>query len=228
MADLSKDLFDDYGRPIVQIYGALPLSGGTLTGPVTFQAVDTGVGAVEVGATKSAADPYFRIGRDDTGVALNAVTDMLVIQAGGGGGNAAAGMGAGIAFNLSNDAHEVEKRASISCSLVTATNGAEDSTVYLRAMKAGALALVASFNGSNLLSSFTGDVATTGYFTTTLNYDTGVVGDKINIGGFDISPGHRALAIGSEEVVVAVGVKTCTEVYPVRINGATKYIALYA
>lgn len=44
----------------------------------------------------------------------------------------------------------------------------------------------------------------------------------------DNGAGHATLAIFSEEVVAAVGVKTVTEVYPMFINGVLKYVALAA
>ncbi len=135
----------------------LPLSGGTLTGDLTisttkaiiagattseyslFKAFDTGVGMVEIGRLAGAADPYFQIGRDDTGVATNAVTDALVIQCGAGTNNEAAGQGLGISFKLGNAASEVEERASLDAVLITATNGAEEAAFKLNLMVAGAM-----------------------------------------------------------------------------------------
>lgn len=103
-----------------------------------FRARDTGVGGVEIARLQGAADPYFQVGRDDTGVALNAVTDMLYLQAGGGTGNELAGFGLGVPFYLGNAASEVEERASIDCVLVTATNGSEDARFDFNCMTAGA------------------------------------------------------------------------------------------
>ena len=88
---------------------------------------------------QGAADPYFSIGRDDTGVALNAITDGLVLQVGGGTGNEAQGQGFGIAFNIGNAASEVEKRGAINCYLQTATNGSEDSQLHFWTMAGGTL-----------------------------------------------------------------------------------------
>lgn len=106
---------------------------------VSLQARDNGVGSVEVGRLAGAADPYFQIGRDDTGVALSSVTDMLYLQAGSGTGNNAAGFGLGVPFLLGNGASEVEERASIDCVLVTATNGAEDARFDFNVMGAGSM-----------------------------------------------------------------------------------------
>jgi hypothetical protein len=56
--------------------------------------------------------------------------------------------------------------------------------------------------------------------------DSAAVADTVSLGGFDISAGHRALAISSEEVVVAGVAVASTHKYPVRINGATYNILL--
>ena len=57
--------------------------------------------------------------------------------------------------------------------------------------------------------------------------DSSAVADTVTLGGYDISAGHRALAIGSEEVVSAETDETkFSNKYPVRINGATYYVML--
>lgn len=64
-------------------------------------------------------------------------------------------------------------------------------------------------------------------FTTSL--DSVAVADEVSLGGFDIGIGHRALAISSEEVVVAeVDETKFSHKLPVRINGATYNIMLCA
>ncbi len=109
---------------------------------MTLKARDTGVANVEIARLAGAADPYFQILRDDTGVALNAVTDILRIGAGGGTGNEAASFGAGIALMLGNAASEVEKRGYLNHVLVVATNAAEESRTDFGVMAAGSLARV--------------------------------------------------------------------------------------
>lgn len=115
------------------------------SGAVLIKAFDTGVARVEVASFQSGANPWFQIGRDDTGVALNAVTDMLVLQAGGGTGNESANFGLGISIKLGNASSEVEERASIDTVLVVATNAAEEARMNFNLQIAGAApALVGS------------------------------------------------------------------------------------
>jgi hypothetical protein len=118
---------------------------------IELKAQDTGVGLISIGRLQGAADPYFMVGRDDTGVALNAVTDGLYLQMAGGTGNSSAGQGFGMPFYLGNAASETEERASIDCVLVTATNGAEDARFDFNVQAAGAaVATVMSLAGSGL------------------------------------------------------------------------------
>ena len=59
--------------------------------------------------------------------------------------------------------------------------------------------------------------------------DTAAVADIVQIGAYDLSPGHRALAIGSEETVVAETDETkFSHKLAVRINGATYNLMLCA
>ena len=112
---------------------------------------DNGVGVVEVMGFQGAADPYVQIGRDDTGVALNAVTDMLVLQAGAGTNNEAANFGLGISLKVGNAASQVEERASIDLVLTDATDASEDVELNVNLMIAGvAPAEVASFVGGGI------------------------------------------------------------------------------
>ena len=116
-----------------------------------IQTRDNAVGLVEIARMVGAVDPYFQIGRDDTGVALNAVTDMLVLQAGAGTGNAAANFGFGIPIQLSNAASEQEERASIDFVLTDATNASEDVEINFKLQIAGvAPAEVLSIVGTGL------------------------------------------------------------------------------
>lgn len=103
-----------------------------------FLTRDSDVGIVEIARFAGAADPYFQVGRDDTGVATNAVTDMLYIQGGAGNNNESAGFGVGIPFLLGNAASQVEERASIDCVLVTATDGSEAARFDFNCMTGGA------------------------------------------------------------------------------------------
>lgn len=61
------------------------------------------------------------------------------------------------------------------------------------------------------------------------NVDSAAVADTVSLGGYDISAGHRALAISSEEVVAAeVDETKFSHKLPVRINGGTYNIMLCA
>jgi hypothetical protein len=104
-----------------------------------LQARDNTVGYAEVARVQSAADPYFQIGRDDTGVATNAVTDMLVLQAGASTNATAVNFGLGTSWKLSNSASEVEERGSIDLVSSNVTNGSEKSTFKFSVMDAGAM-----------------------------------------------------------------------------------------
>ncbi len=173
---------------------------------------DNTVGQVEVARFSSAADPYFQIGRDDTGVATNAITDVLVIQCGAGTNNEAAGQGAGIPFKIGNAASEVEERASIDAVLVTATNGAEEAKLALNLMVAGAMVAEAQLESKGL--------------TYLASVDSAAVADQATIGGFDLSAGNRSLSISTEHVpAVSVAIPSTHKV-GVRWNGGTYYFLL--
>jgi hypothetical protein len=189
---------------------------------VSSMATDTGVGLVSTITNVAGADPYVMIGRDDTGVALNAVTDMLVLQGGGGSGNELAGQGVGISFKLGNSASEVEERASIDAVLQTNTNGGESS--YL------AFSVAAYPTMTDIMRIYTfGAFLSAGAYYCGTSVDVAASPDQVGIGGYEISAGHRALAIGCEEVVVVdVDETKFSHKLPVRINGATYNIMLTA
>jgi len=132
---------------IQSLSGVFYMGDGGSAGVVQIMASDVAVGWAEIARIVSAADPYVQIGRDDTGVALNAVTDMLVVQAGGGTGNESAGFGFGMSWKIGNAASEVEERGSIDLVLQTATNASEDASWIFKAMAAGAMTTVMSFGG---------------------------------------------------------------------------------
>jgi len=57
--------------------------------------------------------------------------------------------------------------------------------------------------------------------------DSAAVADYVSISGYEISAGHRALAISSEEAVLVEADETkFSHKYPVRINGTTYYMML--
>jgi hypothetical protein len=191
-----------------------------------FGARDSTVNMVEVGRVQGAADPYFRIGRDDAGMALNAVTDVLVIQGGAGTNNETAGFGAGIAFNIGNSASEVEKRAAIQCALDTATNGVEDTSITFSIMKNGALINRLCINKDANIFSGDGNFAS-GTYLCTYNYAPTAYQDTVAIGSKDISAGHRAVAFASEEAVVVSAAGASDAYIPILWNGVTYKLLLH-
>ncbi len=129
----------------------------------TIEARDNTVGLVEVLRVQASADPYVRIGRDDTGVATNAVTDGLVLQMACGTNNSAAGQGFGISVMLGNAASETQERASIDFTLATPTDGAEDVNMVISLMSSGTMATVVTFYGDDLSATFAGEIVATNF-----------------------------------------------------------------
>jgi hypothetical protein len=115
-----------------------------------FKARDNGVGLVQIGALIGGADPYPLFGRDDTGMATNAVSTVLSIQGGAGTNNEAANFGTRISLLLGNAASEVEERASIDAILVTATNGTESSKIRFRIQSGGSIYNALDFSASSI------------------------------------------------------------------------------
>ena len=58
--------------------------------------------------------------------------------------------------------------------------------------------------------------------------DSAAVADEVAIGSYEISAGHRALAISSEEVVVTAAAGASDNYLPVQINGATYKLLLHS
>lgn len=184
---------------------------GTDTGYFVIQARDSGVGSVEIARAAGAADPYFQVGRDDTGVATNAVTDMLVLQAGAGTNNEAANFGFGISVKLGNAASQVEERASIDFVLTNATDGTEASEINFNVMTGGGMVERASIDAKGIT------------FASSVVSSSGV--DEVSIGGYDVAVGHRTLAVSTEETVVAATTQAFSGYIPVCWNGTTVRIA---
>ncbi len=62
----------------------------------------------------------------------------------------------------------------------------------------------------------------------TTSLDSAAVANEVSISGYEISAGHRALAISSEEVVVTAAAGASDKYLPVRINGATFKLLLHS
>ena len=107
----------------------------------------------------------------------------------------------------------MEERASIDVQLEAATNGAEQAKFVFSAMTGGAMA--AAF-----ISLYSNEIRLS------MDNDLAAAADLVRIGGYEISAGHRALAIGTEEVEVVAMAAASTHKYPVRINGATRYLLM--
>ncbi len=77
------------------------------------------------------------IGRADTAIATNVITDNLQLQLSSGTAVVSSGFGFGMPVYLSNAAAELEERASIDVVLQVATNGAEQADIAFNAQGAG-------------------------------------------------------------------------------------------
>lgn len=102
------------------------------------------------------------------------------------------------------------------------TDGTEDGRLEINLMRDGASTLTASLSSTGAWW-VDEDIS----FTTSV--DSAAVADTVSLGGYEISAGHRALAISSEEVVVTETDETkFSHKLPVRINGATYNLMLCA
>jgi hypothetical protein len=96
--------------------------------------------------------------------------------------------------------------------------------IYIEALTKGGTSNYALWNAG-------GDVVMAGANKLSFNgtLDSAAVTDQVSIGGYEISGGHRALALSSEEVVVTeVDETKFSHKLPVRINGATYNLMLCA
>ncbi|KKN49968.1 hypothetical protein LCGC14_0637690 [marine sediment metagenome] len=123
--------------------GAITMNAGVTLDSVEsnsfgFRGYDTGVDLVQILETRGSVDPNLLLGRNDTGVTTNAVTDSLYYRAGAGSNNESAGFGFGISILLGNDASQVEERARLQYILTTATDGAEAAKMTWGLMSGGA------------------------------------------------------------------------------------------
>ena len=194
----------------------------TDNGYAAFQVRDNSVGRVEVARAQGAADPFFQVGRDDSGCSSNSITPQFKLQGGCGATNEAAGFGVRFDWLLGNAASEVESRACIDAVLATATNGSEDVNFVFSLMDGGvAPAAVLTLYGADKSAALNA-----GHMTWAASEDSAAVADEVSIGGYDISAGHRAFSFSSEEVVVAGTTQTFSGYYPIRVNGATVRLAL--
>jgi len=108
------------------------------------------------------------------------------------------------------------------CSLNNVTSGSETCSLYWDMVSGGNYTLnrAMTLSGAGALW-LDADVS----FGTSI--DSAAVADEVSIGGYEISAGHRALAISSEEVVVTeIDETKFSHKLPVRINGATYNIML--
>jgi len=85
--------------------------------------------------------------------------------------------------------------------------------------------------GANVLSMYlagSGEMTLAKMVSFNNSVDSAAVADRVSLGGYEISAGHRALAISSEEVVVTAAAGASDEYLPVRINGATYKLLLHS
>jgi len=71
-----------------------------------------------------------------------------------------------------------------------------------------------------------GGIVTNGVITFDTSVDSAAVANQVSLGGYEISAGHRALAISSEEVVITEAIGASDRTLPVRINGVTYKLML--
>jgi hypothetical protein len=161
---------------------------------------------------------HVEIGRNDSGLVNAAVNDMLRLTAGMGDTNVSANFGFGLPVYLSNNAHEVEERISLDFSVVNVINGGEWAAIDFNIQAAGTLARRLRLAGDYM------EATEPLYFTG--SDDLASTADYVMLGGYEISPGHRALVISSEEAVVVGVAVASTHKYPVRINGVTYNLLL--
>lgn len=110
------------------------------------RAITVDTGAVQLLGT-NAADETLELSRDTA--TTNAVVDVATIGATSSGAPAA-GLGAGLVFEVENDANETEERASIDVSLTTVTDGSEDSQFVFRVQEAGTVGPELTVAGSGI------------------------------------------------------------------------------
>lgn len=208
----------DYLQAYVKIQGATngiglePLNGDG--NYLLFGGRDSGVGMVEIARLASAVDPYFQMGRDDTGVATGAVTDMVKFQGGAGTNNEAANFGLGTSWLIGNAASEVEERGSIDLVLVTATNGSEDAKFNVSIMGGGAMvANLFGFDktGLTILNTATEPASTA---------------NQATMYCLDLSVGNASIGFATEHATAASVATASTHKWGIRINGATYYVLL--
>ena len=57
--------------------------------------------------------------------------------------------------------------------------------------------------------------------------DSALVADEVSLGGYDIAPGERSLAISQENPVVVAAAGASDRYLPIRVNGATFKLLLH-
>lgn len=93
----------------------------------------------------------------------------------------------------------------------------------------GSAAVYAEFNVGNAQFKLAGvDISTDNIITFSASNDSAAVADTVTLGGYEISAGHRALAIGCEEAVVSEAIDAADRTLPVRINGTNYKFLLHS
>lgn len=69
-------------------------------------------------------------------------------------------------------------------------------------------------------------ITTAGKVTLPTNVDSATAADLVSLTGFDLSAGHRSLAIGTEETVASDAALIATNSWQIRINGVTYKVLL--
>lgn len=111
--------------------------------------------------------------------------------------------------------------AEVDWRIVNKTHGSEEASVEWWLANAPALDLAMTLSGPGVLSPLHSIL-----FGETV--DSALVADEVSLGGYDIAPGERSLAISQENPVVTEAIGASDRTLPVRINGVNYKILLKA
>ena len=188
-------------------------AGGTVT--LNSQVFDAGSGTAEIDTTGAYQGLIIKVTNDG---ASGATLDLRQVSANPATDDSIARLRFSGKDSVGNDQYY----GSMQCDIVDPTSDSEDVKILWELMNGGVAneAMTLSGAGELILDkmvSFDQDV------------DSAAVVDTVSLGGYEISAGHRALAISSEEVVVAEADESkFSHKLPVRINGATYNMMLCA
>lgn len=178
----------------------------------TFMARDNTVGNVQVMKMVGAVDPYMLIGRSDTGVSTNTVTDQFYLQAGTGANNIAASFGLGLPIYLSSDLHVLAERAHLNWVVTNPTAATYATRLDMGLMAGGALTTPLELYGSG------------GLMMPQAVTEPASTADRAGVYAIDLSANNCTIGFDTETAVIAAVGIASTHKIPVRWNGVTYYL----